>query len=305
MYPIVSASELLQQTTRLFIHRVQACGLHRHQATEALWVLQGAIRVQVNDHQYSLRDGDLLFINADDHHATEAASDDNLVLCLQHRFEELVNVSVAPGTSNPVLKARLNDLRTTLAHLWWEQKYQPAHWQLATENGLAQLQLILLRYFSSASPAPAESRDDASWRIQQITRYLEAHYREPISLTSLSEHFGLSETYLSHYFKDKTGSTLVRWLTQLRLERCLPDLIQTDSTVAELALEHGFPSIKAFNSAFKREYQCTPSEFRQQQQSAPSTPAGVHYGRFDTTGIDALMMPWLKKTDLFLDDHKK
>lgn len=304
MYPIVSSPELLQQSTQLFVHRVQACGMHRHQAVEALWVIQGSIRVQVNDRQHSLNAGDLLFINANDHHATEAASEDNLVLCLQHRFPESLSIEISPEQTNPVMKARQNDIRTVLAHLWWEHKYQQSHWQFASETLLSRLQLILLRYFSVApsdAPAPADAE---SWRIQQITRYLEKNHRENISLSGLAEQFGLSESYLSHYFKDQTGSTLVRWLTQLRLERSLSDLVQTDTAISELALNRGFPSIKSYNSAFKREYHCTPSEFRQRQQAEPPPTAGRQYARFDATGVEALMVPWLKKSELFLDDHK-
>lgn len=302
MYPIVSTPELLQHSTQLFVHRVQTCALHRHQAVEALWILQGAIRVQVHNRQHSLNQGDILFINANDHHATEAASDDNLVLCLQHRFTDLQSVVVSPQPANPVLLARQNDIRSMLAHLWWEQKHQSIHWQRASETFLARLQLALMRYFTAAESGTPTPLPHGSLRIQQIIRHLENHYRESQTLSGLAKHFSISESYLSHYFKTQTGSTLVRWLTQLRLERCLTDLVQTDTAISELALDHGFRSIKAFNLAFKREYQCTPSEFRKRQAQTQSRhTAGRQYAPFSDSAVDTLITPWLNRTELFLE----
>lgn len=304
MYPIVSSQELLQQRTQLFVHRVQVCGMHRHLAMEALWVLQGSIRVQVNDRQQTLNAGDLLFINGNEHHATEAASDDNLVFCLQHRFADSFSVDLSSAQKNPVLNARQNDLRKILAHLWWEQKHQPIHWQLASDTYLARLQLILQRYFSTDVQLDSESGGQENWRIQQIMRFLESNHRETISLPQLAEQFGLSESYLSHFFKDQTGTSLLSWLRHLRLECALSDLVQTDSAISEVALARGFPSIKAFNTAFKREYRCTPSEFRERQKAEPVPVTGLNYGSYDSSSVEALMMPWLEKSELFLDDRR-
>jgi AraC-like DNA-binding protein len=265
MYPILSNTELLNQITVLFVHRVKYCEMHRHEALEILWVLKGAIQVKVNETHHLLHRGDLLFINRLDHHQVQAVSDDNLVLCLQHRFVQPFPVLVINEESNPVRRSRQNELRSLLAHMWWEKYYKADYWQLAFEQNLLALQLELCRYF--IQPATHSTTLDVGddKRIRNILSFLQHSYQQPITLPRLAKQFALTESYLSHYFKAKTGSTLLRYLSQIRLEACLNDLLQTKLTISDIALASGFPSIKAFNTAFRREYQLTPSEFRDRQ----------------------------------------
>lgn len=303
MYPILSNTELLNQTTLLFVHRVKYCEMHRHEALEILWVLKGSIQVDVNETRHLLHNGDLLFINRLDHHQVQAVSDDNLILCLQHRFSKPFTVSSINENQNPVLKARENELRSLLAHMWWEQHYKADYWLLAFEHHLLALQLELSRYFiqlTTHSKDLLEAENDR--RIQNILSFLQNNYQQPITLASLVEQFGLTESYFSHYFKTKTGSTLIRYLSQIRLEACLSDLLQTKRTISDIALTSGFPSIKAFNTAFRREYQLTPSEFREKESQQASTISGHAYASFDTNNIQQLLAPWLKKSAIFMNN---
>ena len=117
----------------------------------------------------------------------------------------------------------------------------------------------------------------------------------------LAEERGLSEAYLSRYFKAKVGETFLRYLTLYRLEKSLSDLAQkTKKTISDIALDHGFPSVKAFNMAFRREYDCTPTAFRLKRESVNLVDIGQAYAGVDVVLLKQRIMPWLDKQFLYL-----
>ncbi|AJQ96945.1 AraC family transcriptional regulator [Gynuella sunshinyii] len=299
MYLLSSQTELLDQAWKVFGHRIFECGIHRHRAHECLWVLKGQIRVQVNEQVYDLSGGDVIVINGDVPHATRAASQDNIVICVQNQFDPMVNVDCGPWLSNPVQLASMNHLRSSMAHIWWEHEYRKPHWELAVQRYLTEIQLLFQRYFPAQEHPVAVVLPDQHKRLDALIHYLEQHYSEHISLSQLAEREGLSEAYLSRYFKEHTGHTFHRYLTLLRLEQSMVELIQTSHSIAAIALSHGFPSIKAYNTAFKREYNCTPGEFRHRKQQDPIA-LGRIYGDYDPANLIRLLTPWLDQQALYL-----
>lgn len=98
--------------------------------------------------------------------------------------------------------------------------------------------------------------------IKQIVTYIEQHYDDELSLTILANHFHFSEVYLSRMFKEKTGITLLSYINKIRLNHAYNDLMNTSLTINEIALNHGFKNVKAFNKIFKEYYHDIPSKYR-------------------------------------------
>ena len=91
---------------------------------------------------------------------------------------------------------------------------------------------------------------------------LEQLYDDELSLTILANHFHFSEVYLSRMFKEKTGITLLSYINKIRLNHAYNDLMNTSLTINEIALNHGFKNVKAFNKIFKEYYHDIPSKYR-------------------------------------------
>jgi len=101
-------------------------------------------------------------------------------------------------------------------------------------------------------------------KIDRILNYIHLHYFEPLSLPEIAEHFNMTETYLSRYFKEKVGQNYVNYLNDVRLTNAVADLSLTDKSITEIALDHGFSTPSVFNRYFKSKYDKTPSEFRKE-----------------------------------------
>ena len=297
---LLNRAEILEEESRIFAHSVTQCDLHHHNAHECLWVVKGRIRVQVMDEILLLQEGDVLFINKERPHATQSTDADNLVLCLQHHFVGVALDSTPMKAWSLAQQSMTAKIKQLMAHLWWEQHYKANHWQQAQASLLAQLGLLFSRYFPATSVNKVDSME-STLLINDLLRQITLRYQEHISLSLLADELGLSEAYLSRYFKAKVGETFLRYLTLYRLEKSLSDLLQKPKkTISDIALDHGFPSVKAFNMAFRREYDCTPTVFRLKRESVNLVSVGQAYAGVDLVLLKQRILPWLDKQFLYI-----
>lgn len=99
--------------------------------------------------------------------------------------------------------------------------------------------------------------------IEKVKQYVEDHYGNPdISLSTVSEYAAVSTGYLSGLFKKETGTNFVKYLTDVRMQRSIDLLMNTDKKTYEIAYETGFANPHYFSVAFKKHTGMSPSEFR-------------------------------------------
>jgi two-component system response regulator YesN len=101
--------------------------------------------------------------------------------------------------------------------------------------------------------------------IGQAKRYINEHFREPLSLEDVAREVHLSSFYLSRLFKEKEGVNFVDYLTRLRLEEAKKLLVQTNDKVAAIAERVGYAEANYFSRIFRRHFGMSPSEYRQQR----------------------------------------
>lgn len=98
--------------------------------------------------------------------------------------------------------------------------------------------------------------------ISGITRYLQEHLSEEVSLSVLSEEFHLNPQYISQLFKSEIGVGFLTYLTNARLEKAKKLLVSTSLSVAEVAQQCGYSDYRVFTKGFKKTEGITPSQFR-------------------------------------------
>jgi xylan 1,4-beta-xylosidase len=119
-------------------------------------------------------------------------------------------------------------------------------------------------FIQTAAPAATNADLTNANRINQIISYIRTNYNQALSLTTLSEELFLTPRYLSTFIKKNLDTTFLKYLTQVRLQNALTELIETDSSVVNIAYNNGFPNIAAFNKSFRKIYQCSPSEYKRE-----------------------------------------
>lgn len=98
--------------------------------------------------------------------------------------------------------------------------------------------------------------------IHSITRYLQDHLAEDVSLSVLAEEFHLNPQYISQLFKSEIGVNFLSYLTNIRMEQAKKLLLTTSLSVAEVSERAGYGDYRVFTKVFKKSEGITPSQYR-------------------------------------------
>lgn len=109
----------------------------------------------------------------------------------------------------------------------------------------------------------ALERQPQSSGIALAEQYLAEHYTESATTVSrLAEIAGISETHFRNLFKERNGTTPLKYLQRLRLERAQLLLSTGYYTVKETAPLCGYDNEKNFTTAFKNVLGISPGQFK-------------------------------------------
>ena len=113
------------------------------------------------------------------------------------------------------------------------------------------------------SAIPGLKKGDKSKYVLQAMDYIGQHYGEQnISVSSIAQHLGLSESHLSHLFRKETDYTILNYLTRYRIHKAMELLRDCRLKVYEIAERVGYRDITYFSSTFKKVVGMSPSEFQ-------------------------------------------
>ncbi|WP_284639334.1 helix-turn-helix domain-containing protein [Paenibacillus silviterrae] len=136
--------------------------------------------------------------------------------------------------------------------------------------GASQLQEALHSFYRSIVEATKpESGLKSGNLVSLIEKYIQENYTKDLGLEQISGEMGVSVKYVSRVFKEKTGTNLTDYITQVRLEKAKELLIQTDMRVNDIAEQTGIPSRTTFLRVFKKAEGVAPNEYRTIHRQQP------------------------------------
>lgn len=101
--------------------------------------------------------------------------------------------------------------------------------------------------------------------IMEVRQYIADHFSNPdLSLNMLCDQFGIRASHLSRIFKEELGINFVDFVGQVRSERAIELLRESDLAVQDIAAEVGYLHVNTFNRVFKRHTGNTPGHYRRQ-----------------------------------------
>lgn len=242
--------------------------LHKHRSVvELLYVCDGEGRYQVGSREYAVSEGDMIICNACTLHGETLALKNTIQTycialsgvqlpglpenCLipeerrpivsMTRFKEMADI-IMPNIHDMVL-LKENQLGRYLAISMLMMTYQELQLQ-QQENGnrLAQRNEFMVR---------------------EISKYLDAHYTQPLRMEDICKEFHLSVSYLSHMFKKETGLSPKQYIILRRIGEAQSLLTESDMPIGQIEEELGFTSSCHLTSTFKKYVGISPREYRQ------------------------------------------
>ena len=123
---------------------------------------------------------------------------------------------------------------------------------------------LKISLFEQRVAADAEPENQEERVITGITRYIQEHLEQEVSLSVLAEEFHLNSQYISQLFKNEIGVGFLAYLTNVRMEKAKKLLISTPLSIAEVADRVGYGDYRVFTKVFKKTEGITPSQYRRE-----------------------------------------
>jgi two-component system response regulator YesN len=98
--------------------------------------------------------------------------------------------------------------------------------------------------------------------IKRAVAYIQTHLQDELTLKQMSDYSNLSTSYFGVLFKQYTGKSFVNYVNQIRIDKAMEYLRNTDKKIYEIAEDVGFASLPYFNRVFKHVSSVTPNEYR-------------------------------------------
>ncbi|MCD8380462.1 MAG: AraC family transcriptional regulator [Lachnospiraceae bacterium] len=110
-----------------------------------------------------------------------------------------------------------------------------------------------------------------SFSIDRLIMHLNQKYAEAWTISTMAAYCRLSESYFSHTFKQYTGTSPMRFLNELRMEKAKILLSADTMTISTIAALVGYEDPLYFSRSFKKYTGISPREFQRTtfQQNTP------------------------------------
>jgi AraC-like DNA-binding protein len=102
--------------------------------------------------------------------------------------------------------------------------------------------------------------------LRRAFRFIEDHFREPISLIEVARAVEKSSAYLTDVMRRETGRTVLEWIIERRLSEARRLLLETEDRVEEIAMRLGYSDTTYFARQFRQRNGTTPQAWRRAQQ---------------------------------------
>lgn len=237
---------------------------HWHRSIEIFLVVEGELEFFINNTRLPLLAPDFVIVNSNEVHSVEAVKP-NQTIVVQiplNFFTEYLNGEDYVLFSKQSEAENLELIQLIVCLFRTYQQKGPAY-ELKVHSLFLELLYLLVTSFMDKEEDPGNIRQKRNLdKLSEITSYMKQHYSQSITLESVAEEFGFSSTYLSRIFKRYANVNYKTYLLNLRTEYGRREMINTDHSLNDIAVNNGFPNSRAYAKAFFKRYGCLPSEYR-------------------------------------------
>ena len=140
-----------------------------------------------------------------------------------------------------------------------------SYWGVGMDEDIIKASIHALTVAVNKLPQIAQNDGAQDERLTAMLNFIQNNY-QGVTLESMAAQFHLSEPYISKYIKDKSGKTFGEHVAHIRMKRAKTLLKNGNMTVENIADVVGYPSVEHFNRTFKKCFDMTPLQYRNESR---------------------------------------
>ncbi|WP_058303025.1 AraC family transcriptional regulator [Gorillibacterium timonense] len=254
--------------------------LHWHYEFEFLVVLEGAIVYTIEDTDYPVKAGEGLFIPSNRLHAARSLDGMPCEACVvvfhPNLFSDQKQGSAYSRFVYPVLKGELEFVKELTGEEEWQRTvnerlkeidaigaFPLPDMELLLKSKLFEIWHHCCRHaLPAASPTRENNLSYKLKRMQPVLAFIQANYRDEITLKALADLLPMSEGQFCSAFKEVMNLTPIAYVVRYRILQSCSLLMSTDWKIADIARTVGFNNISYYNREFAKAIGCPPGKYR-------------------------------------------
>lgn len=250
---------------------------HYHDFVELVYTLKGKCIHRINGVEYSVKKGDLLFINYNQSHSIVGVVDTyyinimlkpeyiNMGLANQENAFALLNLkgfddfikildeSKSKVTFSGEERDRIEEIISVIKR---ETEEKNPGYDLAIRSELNLLLIMVFRKMSLAIDVDIGGIDE------KLLAYIHQHSDEKLTLADVAKKCSYNSSYFSRAFKEYTGLTFTAYLKKVRMEKAIKLLESTNMKITDIYSEVGYTDKTKFFSHFRSFTGVSPLNYR-------------------------------------------
>lgn len=253
--------------------------IHYHSLIEISLILHGNGIYKVNDSSYTIKAGDIFFFRPNEAHCITDIEDDGMELLNLHiapyylytNFQNALNAHYTKilTASFPLISHKINDtlsqeqiaaITNFILSIRREYEEKQSDYVTFANNYISSILILFSRAYKNKRFSQKEKQ--SYQKLIKAIKYIDTHYKEPLSLELLAQKVSYSRCYFSSIFKKCMGMSIWDYVSIKRIEDALTRIKTTDKNISEIALDCGFNNMVNFNKIFKKYTNVSPSTFR-------------------------------------------
>jgi len=240
--------------------------MHKHdERFELMFIRSGKGIYNIDGRSYVVKSGDILLFNASVlHDECPEASDDLLIFSCgveQLKVDGLPLNVLTPRSQTAVMPAGnyYHEICQLFEQMWSHVSNKRLY---STEIGDSLLSVLLLLCRNIWIESKPQQESTSVLLGQRVKDYIDNHYKEDISLSSITAAMNMNQFYLAHVFKAYSGYSPKQYQTRRRIGEAQNLLLSTDLGVIDVASAVGYDNVNNFHRIFHNLVGIPPARYK-------------------------------------------
>ena len=245
-----------------------------HSFCELLFSYAGTLNVSAENYTGKIRKGELLIHRENEKHSLRTHKNRKttvIIIGFSCKSERLSDFSRAPVKLDEyeikMLARIVKEGRNVFAPPYdtplYDMKKKKSQPYGSEQMMRSMLEIFLIELIRKHGlERDSEKSAEGTTLPSEILSYVDSHYTDKITLDELSFLFNTNRTAFCKSFKAMTGTTLVSYVAEKKLNKIKELLRESKKSVSEISYELGFDSPAYLCRFFKKHTGITPKEYR-------------------------------------------